>query len=226
MVPHLLQQSLAKNTTGTWQVRAQHLLPDKWSSLEKSVGVGVYNPTDNGARLFINYYGMPTSVELKARVTLNGTGTATPYNFSGTGDVDITMVPASPDLPYYSGTGAATYESWTYTPQNPGGGCTATATTKNGQLFSQMIPDSTRLGNMQLFVAVTAGGPTEHYTDCHGSSDFARLWFTWLNQDDAHGLVNFQIVAPGHAQRVIDETFDSGEAQVTEHVVLDLYITP
>ncbi|MGZ8412599.1 MAG: hypothetical protein ACXW05_07685 [Gemmatirosa sp.] len=63
VVPEAMR-ALAKEATGTLDVRATGLVPG-WSSLEKSVGAGVLNPTDAGVRLAVKHYEWPRAVQVE-----------------------------------------------------------------------------------------------------------------------------------------------------------------
>jgi hypothetical protein len=58
---------LRKDETGTVDVRAKGMVPG-WRGLEAAVGVGIYNPVDEGTRLFVSTWRLPDALDLSWEV--------------------------------------------------------------------------------------------------------------------------------------------------------------
>ena len=104
---------LRKVATGTIDVRASGLVAG-WKGLEASVGLGIYNPVDEGARLFVGYYDLPAALDLGYRVTYSG-----PLYGVGSGEITTRGTirlerNRAVNTLRYEGRAAMTYENFQY----------------------------------------------------------------------------------------------------------------
>lgn len=102
-----------KVATGTIDVRASGLVSG-WKGLEASIGLGIYNPVDEGARLFVGYYDLPPALDLSYRVTYSG-----PMYGVGSGEITTRGTirlerNRAVNTPRYEGRAAITYENFSY----------------------------------------------------------------------------------------------------------------
>jgi hypothetical protein len=133
-------RALAKEATGTLDVRATGLVPG-WSSLEKSVGAGVLNPTDAGVRLSVKHYDWPQRLRLDWEIAFSGSplypGLIT--NVGQRGTMTLTRREHATAMEYV-GTGPVTYTHFDFTGNTSPTGCPLVPTrTQSGQLGFALI---------------------------------------------------------------------------------------
>ena len=131
---------IRKVATGTIDVRASGLVAG-WKGLEASVGLGIYNPVDEGARLFVGYHDLPAALDLGYRVTYSG-----PLYGVGTGEITtrgtirLERNRAVTTL-RYEGRDAMTYENFQYHGVNDEGCVIRSQGTVAGRLGAVVATD-------------------------------------------------------------------------------------
>jgi hypothetical protein len=230
VVPRALQAGLAKNVTGTYNVRAVHLI-DEWGTLEKSVGVGVYNPTDTGSRINVSFWKPPVQLYVSAHISLTKNGSPTgaiPDSWTGVGDITVTATQTSPDEPLYQGIGDATYESFTYE-WLPNSSCVTVEKTQDGKMIGLVVPDTATAGNVTALFGMTSPIPAEIYTrgsDCGGRTETTPNLFGTFADLHLGNLNDFKLISQGHVQKVIDGSETDGISNFTEKTTIDIIADP
>lgn len=115
VVPPALR-TLAREDNGVVKARAKGLVP-QWSTLEKMVGVGVWNPTDAGVRLFVKYYAWPSRATLDFTVRLDAPFmTAGTWSVARRGTIELEKDERPNGAVVFLGDGEAYYTRFRITP--------------------------------------------------------------------------------------------------------------
>ncbi|MBV9880827.1 MAG: hypothetical protein JO180_10055 [Gemmatirosa sp.] len=236
-------RTLAIDATGTIDIRATGLVPG-WKRLERSVGVGVLNPTDAGVRLQVRHYEWPGTIMVDFSV-----GLATPllrptltHHTTVVGQIVMPREDHDGVIEYWA-EGAYAYTDY-HMSGSFGAPCTA-------------VPTSTEPGNIGFAIVAQAPGQTEplsatpyptlpigieHFNLlCNPGGTFpdliggfgTMLAATYMpiapgltHARSNRPLTDWQIVQPGVLRQVVDRTIPGPVGPLVEHSVYTLRLTP